>query len=66
MGHRRKGKEIIEHSLEYMQSKSLHTFVDNIDIYKENFKNSVLMMAQDSKAEFITSHPVKKVIKLIK
>lgn len=57
--------EIIEHSLEYMQAKSLHKFVDNVDIYKKGFVGSILTRARDSKGEFRTLSKSKKVIDII-
>ena len=58
-------QEVIEHSLEYMQSKSLHKFADNVSSYKEGFKNSILTMARDSRGEFKTLSPAKKVIAIL-
>lgn len=53
-------EEVLEHSLEYMQSNSLHSFVDKVGTYKDGFKNSILTMAQDSRGDFRTFKPVKK------
>lgn len=58
-------EEVIEHSLEYMQSKSLHKFVDNIDEYKKGFVDSILTRARDSKGEFKTFSKSKKVLNMI-
>ena len=58
-------QEVIEHSLEYMQSKSLHKFADNVSSYKEGFKNSILTMARDSRGEFKTLSPAKKVLAML-
>lgn len=61
-----KAKEnVLNRSLEYMQANSLHTFVDNVEGYKEGFKNSVSQFAQDAKAEFKALHPIKKVLTII-
>lgn len=61
-----KAKEnVLNRSLEYMQSNSLHTFVDNVDGYKEGFKQSVAQFAQDAKGEFKALHPIKKVLTVI-
>lgn len=61
-----KAKEnVLNRSLEYMQSNSLHTFVDNVDGYKEGFKQSVAQFAQDAKGEFKALHPIKKVLTII-
>lgn len=53
-------QEVFEHSLSFMESKSLHTFVDNVDLYKEDFKNSILTLAEDSKGDFKTFKTAKK------
>ena len=58
-------QEVIEHSLEYMQSKSLHEFANNVDAYKQGFTNSILTMARDSRGEFKTLSPAKKVLALL-
>lgn len=58
-------QQVLEQSLSYMQSQSLHTFVDNVEVYKEGFKNSVLTMASDAKGEFKTLKPVKKFFALV-
>lgn len=61
-----KAKEnVLNRSLEYMQANSLHTFVDNVEGYKEGFKNSVAQFAQDAKAEFKALHPIKKILTVI-
>ena len=61
-----KAKEnVLNRSLEYMQANSLHTFVDNVEGYKEGFKNSVAQFAQDAKGEFKALHPLKKVLTII-
>ena len=61
-----KAKEnVLNRSLEYMQANSLHTFVDNVEGYKEGFKKSVAQFAQDAKGEFQALHPIKKVLTVI-
>ena len=56
---------VIEKSLTYMQSKSLHTFEDNPSLYAQNFKDSIITMAQDAKGEFKTLSLPKKVLSII-
>lgn len=58
-------EEVLEHSLEYMQTKSLHTFENNVTAFKDGFVDSIKTFAQDSKGEFKTLHPVKKVLSFI-
>lgn len=57
-------EEILSKSLEYMQSNSLHTFENNIEGFKEGFKNSMVLHLQDSKGEFRALHPLKKALKV--
>lgn len=58
-------QEVFEHSLAYMESTSLHTFVDNVAAYKEGFKNSILTLAQDTKGDFKTFKPSKKAFSVL-
>ncbi len=58
-------QQVLEQSLSYMQSQSLHKYVDRVDVYKDEFKNSVLTMARDAKGEFKTLTPMKKVFALL-
>lgn len=58
-------EEVLEHSLEYMQTKSLHTFVDNIDGYKNGFVDSIKTFAQDAKGEFKAIPTAKKILGFI-
>ncbi len=53
-------EEVLNHSLEYMQSNSLHSFVGKVGEYQEGFKNSILTMAQESKDDFKVLKPAKK------
>ena len=58
-------QEVIEHSLSYMQSNSLHSFSNNIEGYKQGFKDSILTIARDSRGEFKTLSPAKKVLAIL-
>lgn len=61
-----KAKEnVLNRSVEYMQTNSLHTFVDDVTSYKEGFKTSVSQFAQDTQAEFKALHPIKKILTVI-
>ncbi|MBQ8887285.1 MAG: hypothetical protein IJY61_06250 [Candidatus Gastranaerophilales bacterium] len=58
-------EEVISHSLEYMQSKSLHKFVNDIDGYKKGFVESITTRARDTKGEFYTLSKPKKFLNII-
>lgn len=58
-------QEVFEHSLAFMESQSLHTFVDNVEGYKKGFQNSIVTLAQDTRGDFKTFKPLKKVASLV-
>lgn len=58
-------QNVIEKSLSYMQSKSLHTFVDNPSAYTDGFKEAVMTMASDAKGDFKALPKSKKVLSVL-
>lgn len=58
-------KTVIEKSLSYMQSKSLHTFETNPTAYAEGFKEAILTMANDMKGDFKALPKRKKFLTLL-
>ena len=48
-----------------MQSKSLHSFSNNVESYMQGFKDSILTIARDSRGEFKTLSPAKKVLAIL-
>ncbi len=57
--------DVIYKSIDYMQSKSLHTFVDNPESYALGFEDAILTTAKTSKDEFKRLSPFKKVLSFI-
>ena len=58
-------QNVIEKSLTYMQSKSLHTFVDNPSAYADGFKEAVMTMAGDAKGDFKALTKAKRVLTVL-
>ena len=58
-------QEVLEYSLSYMQSNSLHSFSNNVEAYKQGFKDSILTIARDSRGEFKTLSPAKKALAIL-
>ncbi len=56
---------VIEKSLAYMQSKSLHTYVDKPAEYAEGFKNAILTIAGDMRGDFKALSTKKKTFALL-
>lgn len=56
---------VIEKSLSYMQSKSLHTFENNPTPYVEGFKDAISTMASDLHGDFRALPRAKKILKVV-
>ena len=56
---------VIEKSLSYMQTKSLHTFENDKNPYIDGFKNAISTMASDLQGDFKALPKSKKLLKLI-
>ena len=55
---------VIEKSLSYMQSKSLHTFESNPTPYVDGFKDAISTMASDLHGDFMALPMPKKILKV--
>jgi hypothetical protein len=58
-------EDVIEKSLSFMQSKSLHTYENNPQEYVNDFKDAILMTAKDSKGDFKALSKSKKIMTII-
>ena len=58
-------EDVLHHSLDYMKSHSLHTFVDDPSKYTEGFKDAVKIVAEDSRGTFKTFSLGKKILSFL-